>query len=68
MTDVELLATELENAEDVIDKLSAKLAERDAVLTQALESLAESCGDRCNAEYNPCHARLAADAIRKVLG
>lgn len=38
------------------------------VLKMALEALVESCGARCNAEYNPCHARLAADAIRKVLG
>ena len=38
------------------------------VLKMALEALVESCGARCNAEYNPCHARLAATAIRKVLG
>lgn len=38
------------------------------VLKLALEALVESCGARCNAEYNPCHARLAATAIRKVLG
>lgn len=37
------------------------------VLKIALDSLDQSCGDRCNAEYNPCHAREAADAIRKVL-
>lgn len=40
----------------------------DPVLKIALESLDHSCGDRCNAEYNPCHARLAADTIRKLLG
>ena len=37
------------------------------VLKQALESLNDTCGNRCNAEYNPCHAREAADAIRKLL-
>lgn len=41
---------------------------RDAVLKMALEAFVESCGDRCNAEYNPCHARLAIDAIKGVLG
>ena len=44
------------------------LSERDAVLKIALEALDHACGGRCNAEYNPCHARLAADTIRKVLG
>ena len=38
------------------------------VLKIALEALDHACGGRCNAEYNPCHARLAADTIRKVLG
>lgn len=37
------------------------------VLKIALDSLEHSCGGRCNAEYNPCHARLAADTIRKLL-
>lgn len=48
-------------------KVKELLAERDAVLKMALESLNDTCGNRCNAEYNPCHAREAADAIRKVL-
>lgn len=37
------------------------------VLKMALDALDHACGDRCNAEYNPCHARLAADTIRKLL-
>lgn len=48
-------------------KVKELLAERDSVLKMALESLNDTCGNRCNAEYNPCHAREAADAIRKVL-
>lgn len=47
--------------------VTAMIAERDAVLKIALDALDHACGGRCNAEYNPCHARLAADTIRKVL-
>jgi hypothetical protein len=33
----------------------------------ALEALEADCGNRCNAEYNPCAARVAADALRAAL-
>lgn len=60
MTDVELLATELENAEEVIDKLSAKLKERDAVLRQALAAME-------GADQIDTDMRDAINQIRKVL-
>ena len=34
---------------------------------QALEALEEACGNRCNAEYNPCYRRAAADNLRAAL-
>ena len=34
---------------------------------QALEALQELCGGRCNAEYNPCHARTAITALRQAI-
>ena len=34
---------------------------------QALEALEEACGNRCNAEYNPCYCRAAADNLRSAL-
>lgn len=34
---------------------------------QALEALEGDCGGRCNAEYNPCAAREAIDALRAVI-
>jgi hypothetical protein len=34
---------------------------------QALEALEEACGNRCNAEYNPCYCRAAADALQTAL-
>jgi len=36
-------------------------------MKQALEALEEACGDRCNAEYNPCHARTAITALRQAI-
>ncbi len=34
---------------------------------QALEALDDACGDRCNAEYNPCWAREVAETLRAAL-
>ena len=28
--------------------------------------LKEACGDRCNAEYNPCAYRQAADSLERL--
>ena len=36
-------------------------------MKQALEALQEACGDRCNAEYNPCHARTAITSLRQAI-
>ena len=36
-------------------------------MKQALEALEEACGDRCNAEYNPCHARIAITSLRQAI-
>lgn len=36
-------------------------------MKQALEALEEACGDRCNAEYNPCHARTAIASLRQAI-
>jgi uncharacterized protein YbdZ (MbtH family) len=36
-------------------------------MKQALEALEEACGDRCNAEYNPCHARTAITSLRQAI-
>jgi len=36
-------------------------------MKQALEALEEACGDRCNAEYNPCYARTAITALRQAI-
>jgi hypothetical protein len=33
----------------------------------ALEALKDACGERCNAEYNPCFQREAITAIEKCL-
>jgi hypothetical protein len=33
-------------------------------IEQAIEALEDACGNRCNAEYNPCHYREAIDALR----
>ena len=37
------------------------------LLQQALEFAERICGDRCNAEYNPCEAKDLAEAIRAHL-
>ena len=39
----------------------------DALLRQLVEALETACGDRCNAEYNPCYARVASAAGRARL-
>lgn len=36
-------------------------------LQMAIDELKESCGDRCNAEYNPCSARLVIQACEQAL-
>ena len=36
-------------------------------LKLALEALEHACGDRCNAEYNPCFQREAITAIKEAL-
>jgi hypothetical protein len=36
-------------------------------MKQALEALEEACGDRCNAEYNPCHARTVITSLRQAI-
>ena len=36
-------------------------------LRLALEALEHACGDRCNAEYNPCFQREAITAIKEAL-
>ena len=33
----------------------------------ALEALEDACGDRCNAEYNPCWQREVAETLRAAL-
>ena len=40
---------------------------KDEALKLALEALEEACGDRCNAEYNPCFQREAITAIKEAL-
>ena len=42
------------------------MTEKEA-LKLALEALEEACGDRCNAEYNPCFQRKAITAIKEAL-
>jgi hypothetical protein len=56
-----------DNAINALTYALSKPDERDAVLRLALEALEVACGDRCNAEYNPCYAREAIAVIRKVL-
>ena len=36
-------------------------------MKQALEALEEACGNRCNAEYNPCYARTAITSLRQAI-
>lgn len=33
-------------------------------IKQAIDALEAACGNRCNAEYNPCQAREAIKALR----
>ena len=40
---------------------------KDEALKRALEALEDACGDRCNAEYNPCFQREAIIAIKEAL-
>ena len=37
------------------------------LIRQLVEALEKACGDRCNAEYNPCYARVAITAGRARL-
>jgi hypothetical protein len=34
---------------------------------QALEALEDACGNRCNAENNPCYQRIVAEVLRAAL-
>lgn len=34
---------------------------------QALEALDDACGNRCNAENNPCYQRIVAEVLRAAL-
>ena len=36
-------------------------------IKQGIEALEEACGDRCNAEYNPCYARTAITSLRQAI-
>ena len=40
---------------------------KDEALKLALEALEDACGNRCNAEYNPCFQREAITAIKESL-
>ena len=40
---------------------------KDEALKLALEALEAACGNRCNAEYNPCFQREAITAIKEAL-
>ena len=40
---------------------------KDEALRLALEALEDACGNRCNAEYNPCFQRDAITAIKEAL-
>jgi rRNA maturation endonuclease Nob1 len=40
---------------------------KDEALKLALEALEQTCGNRCNSEYNPCYARTAITAIKEAL-
>ena len=37
----------------------------DAPLYYSISELESECGGRCNAEYNPCAARVEADKLKK---
>ena len=36
-------------------------------LQDCITALEEACGNRCNAEYNPCYAREAITQAKQVL-
>ena len=40
---------------------------KDEALSLALEALEDACGNRCNAEYNPCFQQDAITAIKAAL-
>ena len=40
---------------------------KDEALKLAQEALEDACGNRCNAEYNPCFQREAITAIKEAL-
>ena len=40
--------------------------EMNDAIKQAIDALEAVCGDRCNAEYNPCQAREAIAALRAL--
>jgi hypothetical protein len=40
---------------------------KDKALRLALEALEDACGNRCNAEYNPCFQRETITAIKVAL-
>ena len=50
-----------------VERLREEVSGLNAALKMALDALDHACGGRCNAEYNPCHARLAADTVRTGL-
>lgn len=62
---------ERRNADAEVKKASCCVANEEAVteLTRKIEvarmALALECGNRCNAEYNPCNAREALKEIEK---
>jgi hypothetical protein len=37
------------------------------LIAMSIDALRDACGGRCNAEYNPCHAREALTEIEKNL-
>ena len=37
------------------------------IMRIALKALQDACGNRCNAEYNPCFQRQAITSIEKCL-
>ena len=49
----------------LIELVQAKCAESDAKdkLKIAIDALQAECGNRCNAEYNPCAAKQALEKI-----
>ena len=51
-----------------LKSLLAEVRKEDTeLIRQLVEALETACGDRCNAEYNPCYARVASAAGRARL-